>query len=41
MWKPRVILRVVHAISSVHFGRVARAPARRGMMSLESETGRV
>ena len=32
---------VVQSLSSVHFGGVARARARRGRISLESETGRV
>ena len=32
---------VVQSLSSVHFGGVGRARARRGRISLESETGRV
>ena len=32
---------VVQSLSSVHCGGVARARARRGRISLESETGRV
>ena len=34
-----IIIAVVQSLSSVHFGGVARALARRGRISLESETG--
>ena len=38
---PRPLATVVQSLSSMHFGGVARALARRGRISLESETGRV